>query len=259
MDENQSAFLPGRRITDNIIIGYECMHTIRSRRGKANGFAALKLDMSKAYDRLEWSYIELVMKQLGFPGRFAKLIMKCITTVTYSFLLNGQVCGKVKPQRGVRQGDLLSPLLFVMCAQGLSGLLHEESKRGLIKGVNFGRSGTRVSHLLFADDSLLFFRAHTTECVEVKRVLEEYEVASGQYINFDKSAITFSPAVKIELAQQIRNILQVRMVEGHALYLGLPTYSMRQNQSSSNILEIEFVNGLVHGRISCYRRVERKS
>lgn len=168
------------------------------------------------------------MERMGFPMTFVQLIMRCVESVAYSFILNGTVCGRIIPGRGIRQGDPLSPLLFVMCAQGLSSLLHKGVEKGEITGIKCGRSGPIVSHLLFADDSLLFFKASTTGSHAVKQVLQKYADASGQLINFQKSAITFSPSVREMQSQEIRNLLNVPMVEGHAMYLGLPTYSMRR-------------------------------
>ena len=83
---------------------------------------ALKLDMSKAYDRVEWVFLEKIMKKLGFSGKLVTLIMSCLTSVSYAVLLNGQPVGNIKPTRGLRQGNPLSPYLFLLCAMGLQGL-----------------------------------------------------------------------------------------------------------------------------------------
>ena len=104
------------------------------------------------------------MLHLGFSGSFVATIMSCINLVMYLVLLNGVPGSNIKPSRGLRQGDPLSPYLFLVCAMGLQGLLHKAESEGLIRGVSICRSGSRVSHLYFADDSVLFCRAKESEC-----------------------------------------------------------------------------------------------
>ncbi|KAL5573954.1 hypothetical protein UlMin_023551 [Ulmus minor] len=163
----QSAFVPGRLITDNVILGFEAMHWIRQHTGGQTDYAALKLDMSKAYDRVEWSFLKGMMDKLGFAEQWTKLIMRCISSVSYSFLINGEVKGFLQPSRGLRQGDPLSPYLFVICAHGLFELLLSSKKSKLFKGVKIAASCPPISHLFFADDSLIFCRARPMDCANL--------------------------------------------------------------------------------------------
>ena len=117
---------------------------------------ALKLDMSKPYDRVEWDFLERAMLYLGFSGRFVATIMSCIKSVSYSILLNGVPDNAIKASRGLRQGDPLSPYLFLVCAIGLQGLIHKAEADGSLRGVSICRNGPCVSHLFFADNSVLF-------------------------------------------------------------------------------------------------------
>ena len=120
---------------------------------------ALKLDMSKAYDWVEWEFLERIMTHLGLEERMVRLIMPCLRSMSYSILLNGQAVGNIKPSRGLCQGDPLSPYLFLMCAMGLQSLLQQAKVNGEISGVTICRNGPRISHLFFTDDSVLFYRA----------------------------------------------------------------------------------------------------
>ena len=106
--------------------------------------------------------------------------MSCIKSVSYSVLLNGVPSRTIKPSRGLRQGDPLSPYLFLLCAMGLQGLLHKAESEGVIRGVSICKNGPRVSHLFFADDSVLFCRAKESECQVILDLLSVYERGSGK-------------------------------------------------------------------------------
>ena len=146
---SQSAFVPGRMITDNVLLAYELTHHINNRRRGAGGLAAIKLDMSKAYDRIEWPFLKKMMQKLGFQEKWIDLIMKCVTTVSYRIKVNGEYTNRFFPQRGLRQGDPLSPYLFILCAEGLSALLQQAESDGKIEGIKIRREASRVNHLFF--------------------------------------------------------------------------------------------------------------
>lgn len=132
ISENQSAFVPGRAIDDNVLITHEVLHFLKTSKAEKNCTMAVKTDMSKAYDRIEWDFASQVFQRLGFHATWISWIMQCITTVSYSYLVNDAVYGEVKPYRGIRQGDPLSPYVFILCSEVLSGLCKSAERKGLL-------------------------------------------------------------------------------------------------------------------------------
>lgn len=148
--------------------------------------------MSKAYDRLEWSFIEAVLRRFGFNDIFCHKVMSCITSVTYSILFNGEAQGLITPQRGIKQGDPLSPYIFIMCSQVFSGLCSVAQNWGTLSGVRVARGSPRINHLLFADYTMFCVNTTQPSMDALKEILRKYEAASGQMISAPKSSITFS-------------------------------------------------------------------
>lgn len=229
--ENQSAFVKGRAITDNVIVAFEALHFMKQKtRGKV-GDVALKIDISKAYDRIDWGFLERIMIKMGFDKRWVDLIMLCVSTVQYSILMNGRRVGPIYPKRGLRQGCPLSPYLFVICAQGLSSLIEKAEREGSIHGCKICRGAPLITHLLFADDCLLFFRATNSECETITSILRSYEAASGQAINYSKSGVFFSKNVSNDLKTSLSEILGVANPLNTGRYLGLPSLIGRSKKA----------------------------
>ncbi|XP_031127606.1 uncharacterized protein LOC116029699 [Ipomoea triloba] len=234
---NQSAFVQDILLSDNIIVAGEIGHYLKRTRQGNVGWAALKLDMAKAYDRMEWGFLEGMLHALDFHPDWTKLVMLCVTTIRYNITVNGEVAGTVVQSRGIRQGDPLSPYLFILCAEGLSVLLNQAERRGDIHGIKVARGAPAVSHLLFADDSLLFFKAIPREVQVVKNILDMYCGASGQAINFDKSSIMFSSSTATPTKEFVADILGVRVANDLGKYLGLPSFMGRNKSVTLRFIE----------------------
>ena len=133
-----------------MIVAFETMHHISQKKGGKIGEMALKLDMSKAYDRVEWTCLDKFMEKLGFVEYWRRLIMRCVTIVSYAININGRPKGHIIPTRVIKQGDPLSPYLFLLCAEGLSALIKSSVESGSLEGLAVCCGGPQLSHLFFA-------------------------------------------------------------------------------------------------------------
>lgn len=198
---------------------------------------ALKLDKSKVYGRIDWNYLRELMLKIGFDTKWVNWIMMSLDSVQYVVVVNQDLVGPIIPGRGLNQGDPLSPYLFILCADGLSSLIHQAEARGDIHGTKVCKNAPIISHLLFADGRFLFFKATTNEARTITHILKVYEEASRQMINFQKSKIYCSKNVANILKDGISAILGVKTCLGIDKYLGLSSMVGRRKKSTFCILK----------------------
>lgn len=165
--------------------------------------------MQKAYDRIEWDFVRDCMLKMGFSGKWVALIMQCITTVTFSVKLNGEPTPFFNPSRGLRQGDPLSPYLFILISNVLTWLMQKAVAEGSIKGIQLNRFCPKLSHLLFADDVIFFLDGTIVECQNLILTLKQYCYASGQAVNLNKSGVYFSKNSPLPLRRNMAQELRV--------------------------------------------------
>ncbi|CAL9004798.1 unnamed protein product [Prunus brigantina] len=246
ISHHQSAFVPNRQIQDNVIIAHEVFHHLKLQKKAKRYEMAMKLDMSKAYDRVEWDFLEAAMFKMGFDPKWIALIIKCVSSVKFAVLINGKPGKQFRPSRGLRQGDPLSPYLFLMVSEALSSMIHDGCAAGFVQGLKISKNGPNISHIFFADDSLIFLRANPINCTNMLSILRNYCLASGQMINMEKSSCFFSANSPPDVKTSICDLLGMRNVENPGAYLGLPTMWGRSKKGALQYVK-DRISGKMHG------------
>jgi hypothetical protein len=181
INNSQAAFIKNRHISSNIIITQEIIHSFHLRTWKPQ--ALLKIDLAKAFNRLEWNFIDAALRRLGLQNHFIALIHACISTSSFSILVNGEPIDYFAPHHGIRQGCPLSPYLFVIAINKLSITLQHELHNANLIGVTLGPGCPPIHTLLFEDDLILCGKATTQEATTIKMTLQRFCNASVQVSN----------------------------------------------------------------------------
>ncbi|KAK4392753.1 hypothetical protein Sango_2053100 [Sesamum angolense] len=168
------AFVPGRTINENSILSHEIMHYIHRKQGRKR-VMAIKIDLTKAYDRMEWKPLIQLLEKLGMCEVMTRWINQCISSPSFLILFNGAPFDYFQQTRGIRSGDPLSPYLFIIYAEILSRLIFFEEEKGNLKGIKICRNAPPISHLFYADDITIFCRADERDAQAVQRCLSKFE------------------------------------------------------------------------------------
>ncbi|KAK5842468.1 hypothetical protein PVK06_004830 [Gossypium arboreum] len=196
--------------------------TFRAPKNGPNKGIAIKIDMSKAYDRVEWDFIEKVMKKMGFAEKWIDKIMCCVQSVRYLVKCNNLLSDIIIPERGLREGDPLSHYLFLFCMEALSRMMIQAQNKKSLQGTRDSIKGPRVNHLFFSDDALLLVKNKKSDITCLSHILKVFANVSGQEINYEKSMGLFSPNTPREQRHNFGEILGMKVVEKLDNYLDLP-------------------------------------
>ena len=171
--------------------------------------------------------------------------MQCVTTVSYSIRINGVPRGNIFPSRSISQGDPLSPYLFILCAEGLSPLIKSSVTNGILEGVAVCHGGPKLSHLFFADDSLIFCKAFLEECDALQQILKVYKNALGQQLNRAKTSLFFSRNTPNDIQEEIKQRFGAQVIKEHEKYLGLPSLVGKNKRNTFNEIKENIQKKLV--------------
>ncbi|CAL0325278.1 unnamed protein product [Lupinus luteus] len=197
------------------------MHHIHKTKAKKD-ILGFKVDLEKAYDRVNWDFLQKMFFQFGFPVITINLIMWCVRSGKVSLLWNGSRLEAFNPSRGLRQGDPMSSYLFVLCMEKLALLISQKVDSGIWHPIKLSRGGPSISHLLFADDVLLFCKATNSQVRFVSSTLNDFCKASGLKVSADKSKFICSRSVTNRRKNRFMRLCSMRVVGNLGNYLGIP-------------------------------------
>ncbi|XP_038972451.1 uncharacterized protein LOC120104769 [Phoenix dactylifera] len=259
----QGAFVGGRSISDNVLIVQEFMFDLR-RASSRRSLMGIKLDMERAYDRMRWDFVQQSLQEFGFHEIWIRWVMGCVRAPSFAILVNGTPSRFFESAGGLRQSCPLSPLLFIICADALSRALRQAVSNQELVVYRPVPDASPTSHLLFADDCLLLAQATRQDARVIQRILRDYCSVSGQRVNLSKSAICFSPKIRVAVKTSILKMLGVGEQEGMLRYLGVPLSGQRLHSRECSSLELSIRHRLegwqIHslsmmGRVTLVRSV----
>jgi len=232
VDSQQMAFIKGRQIMDAVLIANEA---IDSRVGQKKPGILCKLDIEKAYDHVNWGFLLNILRKMGFGEKWIRWIHFCISTVKFSVLINGAPEGFFEAQRGIRQGDPVSPFLFILAMEGLNNMIKTAKTNRWITGFEVSTNNERsleVTHLQYADDTLIFCDADEEQLRYLRVILVLFEGMSGLHINWGKSHLY--PINLVSNMELLASVIGGEVGALPAIYLGMPLGAKSQSKEIWN-------------------------
>eukprot|EP00253_Pinus_taeda_P008313 PITA_08313 len=248
---HQFAFLEDRQIHEAIGSAQEALHSIWTKHLKS---ILLKIDLSKAFDRVSWLYIKMILIHLGFPISFINWIMACISTPTFSILINGSASHFFHSERGLRQGFPLSPLLFLLVMEGLSRIIISATRDGTLRGLKISEE-CFLTHLLFVDDVLILLDGSMRDTMTFSHILALFSQATGMQVNRAKSTITMTRTS----VNEAQHALQAFPFSIHPIDIGLKYLGFWLKPTCQRIADWTWLIAKLEKRLTCwsYRYISR--
>lgn len=208
---------------------------MHQKKGKA-GFLMFKIDFEKAYDRVDWNFPRLTRSEFVFPEMIVDLIMSCVTSLTLSLKWDGEKLESFTPNRGLRQGDPMSPYLFLLCMEKLALLIQATISNNQWKPINIPPDGPAIFHLVFVENCLLFTRANSSHVKLVNEVIQTFRLASGMKINAQKSRFFPSKYIPRSKVAKFERTVSFSHTYNIGRYLGFPMLQGRVTNSNFSFI-----------------------
>lgn len=245
---SQQAFIEGRCISNNIIVAQEIAHSFSLTSWKSLDFM-LKIDLAKAFDKIEWHFVLSALARKGLHSHFINLVKACISSPTFYVIINGQSFAKFNSTRGIRQGCPLSPYLFVLAVNELSLMLQDALQAKHLTGISFGPDCPPIHSLMFADDLIICGKADMQEADTILNIFQHFCHDSGQLPNWSKSGILFSKNVTMQVKEDIKRIFPAPNIDGSFVHLGHPLILPPKERSAA----YNFVYDKFKSKLSSYK------
>ncbi|GJV93567.1 protein LAZ1 [Tanacetum coccineum] len=233
VSDNQSAFILGRRISNNILLTHELMNNYHRDRGPPR--CAFKVDIQKAYDTVDWRFLENILTYFGFPTLMVKWIIACVMSASFSLNVNGDIHGYFQGKRGLRQGDPISPYLFTLVMEVLTLIIKRRARVSNTFRYHKHCEELRIVNVCFADDLFLFVRGEVDSARLIMEALDEFQKSSGLVFSIPKST-TYFCNVHTHIKHDILNRMPFSEGELPVKYLGVPLISSRLLNKDCKIL-----------------------